>query len=173
MNRSFAAANPSSAIMGTDRFDDAMLSAMRTVSGVGAAEARAEMPLRVQVGPNEWRSLTLAAARDYAAVRINQVLPIDGAWPPRDGEVVLEGGALGFLRAKVGDVLRVETASGTPYQLRFAGTGRDIFQMSPLISGGAAGYVTMGTLIADLVKRRVGFSGRVEDLNLHNYVRQS
>lgn len=148
MNRSFGASNPSSAIMETDRFDDAMLAAVRAVPGVGAVEARAETPLRAQVGPNEWRSLTLAAAPDYAAARINKVLPIDGAWPPPKGEVVIEGGALDFLGARVGDVLRVETAAGAPYQLRVAGAARDIFQMSPLISGGAAGYVTPGTLAA-------------------------
>ena len=148
MNRSFAAANPSSAIMQTDRFDDAMLAAVRAVSGVRAAEARAETPLRVRVGPHEWRSLTLAAAPDYAAVQINKVLPVDGAWPPPDGEVVIEDGAMSFLRAKVGEVLRAETATGASYQLHIAGTARDIFQMSPLISGRAAGYVTLGTLAA-------------------------
>jgi hypothetical protein len=63
-------------------FDDDLLNAARQTRGVREAEGRHALTVRVQVGSDEWRQLRLFAIAKYSDVRVNQVTPDRGAWPP-------------------------------------------------------------------------------------------
>jgi putative ABC transport system permease protein len=112
---------PASAILDLDRIDDAVVAAVRQLPGVSDAEARPTILGRIQVGQDEWAPLVLFVMRDFDDLRIDKIGRDTGAWPPRDGEVLLERSGLPVARAGIGDSVTVE-AGGAGSRLIVTGT---------------------------------------------------
>ncbi|MGB0386101.1 MAG: ABC transporter permease [Ardenticatenaceae bacterium] len=144
---SYAAGNPASAILYTEPFDEGLLHSVARMGSVQDVEGRRIVNVRLKVGQKQWRRLQLVAIPDYEDIRLNIVRPEDGMWPPPEREVLIERSALADARAKVGDVLLIETPDGTRRELPIAGTAHDNTYLGPLFTGGIIrGFVTFETL---------------------------
>jgi len=145
MTQSYAATNPAHANVWTWGVDDEMVAACARVPGVEAAEGRIRFNLKVQVGPDQWKSLGGFCLADYDDMRLSKVWPEEGAWPPGKGEMLLERTALTWAGAEIGEMITVECPNGVVRQLRVTGTVHDVNQ-STTWSDYGAGYVSRDTL---------------------------
>ena len=162
MHASWAAVNPTSATLYTDLFDDELVWTVRNMAGVQEADARREFGFRFKTSPEEeqWRQIVLFAYPDYEDVRIFQLRPERGAWPPPEHELLIERASLDWMGLQVGDVILVETLSGKQREMRIAGTVHDLTQQAASWTGRAAGYLSLDTL------EWLGLSPHFDELNI-------
>lgn len=151
MSEDYLAGNPFSFFISTDEpFDEDLVEAVRNVPGVGEAEGRSSVSLRMQVGPNEWETLSLMAIRDFDDIRISQMEPERGPWPPPDETIVIERSALSPLLGvglEVGQTLRVETLDQEiDRTIPIVGVAHDMHIPPTFIFGTYYGYITEETL---------------------------
>ncbi len=143
---SYMATDPASAKFITTPFDDDLVEAVRRVPGVRDAEGRRSMVARFRTGPDEWRSASLFAISHFDDMRVNKIHPAQGAWPPRDHELLIEQAALGSAGVRVGDQALIRLADGKERSLRVVGVVHDQSQMPASFEGAIYGYVTLETL---------------------------
>src|SRR5438046_1326140 len=86
----YARTNPASATLVVDGASDALIDSVRRVPGVADAELRPMRMARARVGPDEWVPVMVSVIRDFTHPRIDTFEPESGAWPPADGDVLLE-----------------------------------------------------------------------------------
>src|SRR5258708_7887353 len=128
-------------------FDDHLLAAVRTVSGVAQAEARRVVSGRIELAPNYWATLELQAVPDFITVQINRLtLEQGGPLPPPDQTVLIESSALSLANVSPGDNLSVQVVGGSTQQLTVAGIANDPNQIPSSIRPTVYGYVTFETL---------------------------
>jgi putative ABC transport system permease protein len=142
----YQATNPASAKFATTPFGDDLVEAMRRVPGVLDAEGRRSMPARFQTGQDEWRSVSLFAIPHFDDMRVNKIHLVQGAWPPRDHEILIEQAAMGIARARIGDEVVIRLSDGKERRLRLVGVVHDPSQQPATFEGSIYGYVTVGTL---------------------------
>ena len=147
MAKSFAAIHPSSGTVRTQElFDEGFVQSVRKMAEVADADARRMIFARIQVGPGEWNTLMIFAVDDYDDIRVNKIWPETGAWPPPEGQILIERAALPVIKAQVGDVILIETPDKKQRQLRIAGTAHDPAQLPAQIDGTPYGYISFDTL---------------------------
>jgi putative ABC transport system permease protein len=87
--------NPSSAtLIIPEGFDQDLVDVIRKMPAIAEAEGRRSVNVRLKVGPNQWLNLNLYAIDDFEDIRIDKVQPYSGAWPPAEGEILLERSAM-------------------------------------------------------------------------------
>jgi putative ABC transport system permease protein len=146
LSADYAAINPSSAILFSAPFDDGLIDAIRSTPGVGDAEGRFNLTVRIKTGPDEWRNLRLEAIDDYRDIRLNKVRPESGAWPAPERELLIERASLGLTGSSVGDRLAIRLPDGSQRDLRIAGLAHDLNKVPASFSGTPYGYITFDTL---------------------------
>ena len=148
MHASWAAVNPASASMDTDLFGQELIWIVRDMPGIGEADARREFAVRFKIDPEaeDWRNLQIFACPDYDDIRIYQLQPERGAWPPPEEEMLVERVSLEWMGVQVGDVVTIEAPNGKQRQVRIAGTLHDMTRQAASWTGWAVGYVTPRTL---------------------------
>jgi putative ABC transport system permease protein len=146
LNEGYLATNPASATVRTDAIDDTLLRAIAADRDVGDVEARRIVSGRIQAGPAEWRSVMLFVVKDFRDIRVSTLTPQQGAWPPAAGEMLIERDALQVARARIGDTVTVETASGHERTLRITGSVHDVGQAQARMEGIVYAYITLETL---------------------------
>ena len=116
-----------------------------------AAEVDASRPgAGADAGPSSGaREIQLLALPDFDDQRMDRVLPREGRFPPRRGEIVFERSALRLVDLEVGDEVVVRTASGRERALRVAGLAYEPGASPAYYFGRLNAYVTFETL-ADL-----------------------
>ena len=145
LNRGYLATQPASAVLRTGAIDDALLAQVRADPGVAAAELRGYASGRVKAGPMQWRNLVLFVVPDFTRQQVAKIAPQAGAWPPAQGEILVERDAMQVAQARIGDVLTVRTAAGEESTLRLAGTVKDVGQAQARMEQLVYGYVTPAT----------------------------
>jgi putative ABC transport system permease protein len=144
---SFAAIHPSSGTVRTiEPFGEDFLDSVRSMPEVQEADARRTISARVQIGPEEWKNITLFAFSDYNDIRVNKVTPESGEWPPPEREILIERAALGVIDAQIGVTLLIKLPNDTQRELRIAGTAHDPAQLPAQFDGTPYGYVSFDTL---------------------------
>lgn len=113
---------PASAVLVVGRASDALVDSVRRVPGVGEAEARPIVMVRVRAGDAEWKPAVFYVTRDFDRQRMDLFTRDSGAWPPGAGDVLLERTALSVAGAAVGDSLVVRSPDGEERAVRLAGT---------------------------------------------------
>ncbi len=146
MTRSYAAINPSSAVLSIEPFDDELVRSIRRTKQVGAVEGRRKVAVRVQVGPDEWRNLELSAIPDFRQIEIDKIRPAAGAWPPAEKTLLVERASIDFLKAGLNDSILIEAPNGRQRRLQVVGLVHDQRHVSAAIAGSAYGYITLETL---------------------------
>ncbi|MBX3014904.1 MAG: FtsX-like permease family protein [Caldilineaceae bacterium] len=138
--------NPMHGYLALSDFNDELVQSVRRMPEVAEAEGRRQVGVQVQVGPEQWQSLSLRAIDDYNGMQINKVWPLAGAWPPPKRELLIERSSLALLNAQVGDIITVKLPEGGERPLRIAGLVHDLTQISSQFTGSVNGYITLDTL---------------------------
>lgn len=146
LNLSYSSSNPANISLITTPLSEDMVDIIRRMDDVADAEAYTTASLRLQTGPESWKTLTLYAFPDYEERAIHRLLSPVGATVPDDREIILEHKTLASLNAAIGDTLDVELPDGTRRQLTIVGAGVDQSEIYSLILGDLRGYVTVETL---------------------------
>lgn len=143
---SWATASPASASLIADPFAEELVQSVRSMKNVKEVEGRRNVTLRVSTGNSQWHQMVLVAIPDYLKQKVNVVRYLSGAWPPGDGDVLLERSSVDELGLKQGDRILVETSMGHKRSMKVAGTVYDPSQIPSLFSGSYYGYISMNTL---------------------------
>src|SRR6266542_2571418 len=146
ISRNYLGTNPASATIELDRVDDALLAAVKQRPGIAAAEARETLIARVQVAPDQWRPLLLFVVPDFNAMRVSTFQREAGAWPPPEGNMLLERTALPMLNAQPGDSVVVKTPHGAPQAVAISGVVYDPSLAPAWQESEGYGYITPATL---------------------------
>ena len=144
--RSWGTAEPASASIYADPFNEELVESVRSIRGVKEAEGRRNVSLRVQTASGEWKQILLVAIPDYIKQRVSIVRPQTGDWPPGDGDVLLERSSLEGLGLSAGERILVETTAGRKRSMKVSGSVYDPTQFPSLFSGSFYGYISMDTL---------------------------
>ena len=123
--QTYVASHPVSATLHVDSFDDTLLARVRAMPDVAAARARRVVGAHVQSSGAQLNA-ELFALQDWPAQDIGALKAERGAWPPRDGEIVIENSALEFSGAVLGESLTLQVGNNPPRALAVAGIARDV-----------------------------------------------
>ena len=153
LSASYAATNPASAVLYVPSFDEELVQAVQRMDDVGEAEGRRTVSVRLKTRTDEsqggdvlWRTLKLDAIDDYNDIRLNRIIPEEGAWPPPKRSLLIERASLPLTGAAPSDTVVVETPDGRQRQLRIAGLVHDLSKPPAAFKGTPYGYVTFDTL---------------------------
>jgi putative ABC transport system permease protein len=160
LTASYAASRPASASLFTAPFDASLVDSVRRMRGVADAEGRRSVTVRLRTGPDTYRELLLTAIPDFEGQRLDVVEPQRGAWPPDQGEVVIERSSLSLEPLVPGQAVTVQTADGDLHPLRVAGISHEVGAAPAFYFGRLLGHVTPDTL-ADL-----GYDATYDELRL-------
>jgi putative ABC transport system permease protein len=145
----FLSADPPSAMLRTGPVTGELVDDVAAHPAVGEAEGRRLQLVRIADPAGDWVTVELVAMEDFGDNRVARIDPVEGAWPPADGDLVVERASLGELRAAVGDVVSLQLPDGSEAELPVTGTAFDVWEMTPALGGLARAYVSMETM-ADL-----------------------
>lgn len=145
LNLGWLETNPASATIRTDRVDDALVAEIAAQPGVAQVEARRTLTGMIKTGPVEWRNLVLFVVRDFEHVSVSTLKPQEGAWPPAEGEILIERDAVRVAKARMGDMVTIKTG-GKERTLRFGGSVKDVGQAQARMENIVYGYITRDTL---------------------------
>ncbi|VBB05112.1 abc transporter permease protein domain [Lucifera butyrica] len=157
---SWRSASPASASLFADPFNEELVQSIRSLRSVKEAEGRRNVNLRVLTADGQWRQMALIAIPDYVKQKVNVVRHIAGAWPPGDGDVLLERSSLKAMGISQGSRILVETSLGHKRSLKVTGVVYDPSQTPSLFSGSFYGYISMDTLA------KLDESRRLDQINL-------
>jgi putative ABC transport system permease protein len=143
---SYLDANPPSAVLLTEPITSEVVDAVAAHPDIDEVEGRRLQPVQATTDAGRAAGVELVAMADLADNRVARIEPLDGAWPPAHGEIVLERASLAELGVAVGDQLTVERPGDEPVALTVAGTAFDVYEVAPMLGGSIRGYVTMGTV---------------------------
>lgn len=146
LDKGYLATNPASAILRTDRVDDALIATVLADQDVSDAEAHRTVYGLIKAGPAQWRTLVLFVIKDYGNIRISKLTPDQGAWPPATGEVLIERDAFRVAHAKTGDTITIRIGRGKEQTLRVSGGVHDVGQAQARMENCVYGYITLDTL---------------------------
>jgi len=159
----YLASDPAAATL---RFDSipaplraAVLDAVRGVPGVRAAESRRTTTARVQMNGAVLTAF-LFTSDDLAGQRIGRLRSDLGAWPPGDGEFVIEHSSLDFSGAAVGEPVRLTAGDGPTVELMMSGVARDVGLAPGWMEHVVYGFVPRSTL------RALGISDADDEVRL-------
>jgi putative ABC transport system permease protein len=81
LKESYLATRPAHAIL-YGQFDDDMVQSVRRMDEVEEVEARGAVSAQIEVAPSDWRDIRLTTIQDYDDIRLDQISPVSGEWPP-------------------------------------------------------------------------------------------
>ena len=141
----YVTSHPVSATLRVDAVDDALLAQVRAMPGIAAVRARR---VAVAKSASNGRQLTaeLFALRDFQTRDIGRLESVQGHWPPRDGEIVLEKSSLELSGAEFGGSLSFALKGKPPQALKFTGIARDVGLPPGWMDHVVYGFVTPGTM---------------------------
>jgi putative ABC transport system permease protein len=143
---SYLKTEPAHAVLFVSPFDDELVSVARNVPGVRVAEGRREIDLRVQTGPDEWKTVEVEAISDFEDMAVSKVAPESGAWPPSTNTLLVERASLSLINAEEGQAVVVQDASGDERAMPVSGLAHDVSGAPARFTGEPTAYVTMPTL---------------------------
>lgn len=107
-----------------DGVTDEVLARARADQAVSVADRREVIAARVRVGDN-FRPLLLFVPDRFETMQLNTFRPLEGAWPPPPGTVLLERSGLEMANATMGASLRVKLPNGQPSTVTVSGLVHD------------------------------------------------
>ncbi|HZM99746.1 MAG TPA: FtsX-like permease family protein [Pyrinomonadaceae bacterium] len=156
----YLATNPASAVLRLDSIDDETVKAILQNPEVSDAEPRRTIRGQIKAGPVQWRNLMLFVVQDYGNIRISTLVPERGAWPPANGEILIERDAFQVAKASVGDAVTVKTTNGVEQPLVISGSVHDVGQAQARMENIVYGYINLATLI------QLGEEPKLDQLNI-------
>ncbi len=148
LNQSYMATNPASGrVRVNDDFDDKLVETINSMRQIEVAEGQREFSLRYKLKPtDEWKQLNIKVTDNFAKGKISKVIPVEGKWPPPDKKLVIERSALKVMKAKIGDMVTVETSDGKLREMEIVGTSYDLNGPPAAMSNQISAYTSRDTL---------------------------
>lgn len=137
MQTGYASINPANIAIRATPFEQGLVNRMEEIQGIRQAEGVRLFGTRLLAAPDEWISIDIQAMKHPGEKQINQLILKEGAWPPGDGQIVLDQAKLADTNAGLGDKVTLELPSGKTKQLEVSGVIEDQTIGS---FGGAGGY---------------------------------
>ena len=156
----YLATNPASAVLRLDSIDDETVKAILQNPEVSDAEPRRTIRGQIKAGPVQWRNLMLFVVQDYGNIRVSTLVPERGAWPPANGEILIERDAFQVAKASIGDAVTVKTANGVEQPLVISGSVHDVGQAQARMENIVYGYINLATLV------QLGEEPKLDQLNI-------
>jgi putative ABC transport system permease protein len=156
----YLATNPASAVLRLDSIDDETVKAILQNPEVSDAEPRRTIRGQMKAGPAQWRNLVLFVVHDYGNIRVSTLVPERGAWPPANGEILIERDAFQVAKASIGDAVTVKTANGIEQPLVISGSVHDVGQAQARMENIVYGYINLATLV------QLGEEPKLDQLNI-------
>lgn len=149
----YKAVHPANIQVRAAQFDADFVQRINHLPVIDKAQGAWNMNLRLRTANSEWKPISIKALmlEDMQEQSINQVMLVQGSWPPAEKEIVLEVNKLADTGASLGDELEIKLPSGTIRKLRLVGVVQDQTLGSSSGEGGfflapIQGYVTTGSL---------------------------
>lgn len=143
----YAATDPATATLTVSAFDDDLVYFVQGLRGVGAVEGRYELPVRVEVGPDEWDTFYLFGVESLEETTVGHLSPQPGAmWPPARREIILERSTLAIPGFPQTNSILLEMPNGQEKTVEVVGTLYDMGQFPATFYKEGYGYVTLETL---------------------------
>lgn len=137
---------PSHILMVTTQMNPGLVESVKHMPEVSAVEGRRVINVRLKTGADRWRNLVLFVIRDYRDLRVDQIQPRSGSWPPGRREILIEQNAVSMINAAMGAELVVEMPDGKRSSLHFVGLVQDVTRFPALLAGTPYGFITFDTL---------------------------
>ena len=161
LNNNYQAVNPASArIRFTRPFQEDLVRSLQNVAGVDKIEGYTQRAVRVNVGSDDWALMDIYALPDFKDRSIDILRPERGESTPAKGDILIERTSLGFIKAKLGQPILVETEDNKRVKLQVTGVVNDLTALPPSFSERASGYIALSTL------ETLGFSPYLENVRL-------
>ena len=160
LDNGYLATNPASAVLRVDSIDKDLVKAILQNPEVSDAEPRRTISGQMKAGPVQWRNLILFVVEDYGNIRVSKLVPEEGAWPPANGEILIERDAFQVAKASIGDAVTVKTANGVEQPLVISGSVHDVGQAQARMENIVYGYINLATLV------QLGEEPRLDQLNI-------
>jgi putative ABC transport system permease protein len=142
LDADFASVNPHGARLYTSPFSDDLLNSVRRVPGVGTAEGRSYISVRLEAKPGDWQPSSIAAIPPLSEMQIDRLRGVDPALKLGPRDILIERSALAKVQARVGDEVNVELADGSRRSLRVAGIVHDVSVASMMFTGQIMAFVS-------------------------------
>jgi putative ABC transport system permease protein len=142
---SYAASHPVAATLKLEPLDAAFLERVRQMPGIGAVRARRTVVATLQAGGDR-KTVVLRALDDVTRPDIGRLQDVEGAWPPADGEVMIEHSSLAYSGAIMGQDMVLAAAGKEPASLKVGGLVRDVSVAPGWMDHVIHGYVSQATL---------------------------
>ena len=156
----YLATNPASAVLRLDSIDEETVKAILQNPEVNDAEPRRTIRGQIKAGPVQWRNLMLFVVQDYGNIRVSTLVPEHGAWPPANGEILIERDAFQVAKASIGEAVIVKTANGVEQPLVISGSVHDVGQAQARMENIVYGYINLATLV------QLGEEPKLDQLNI-------
>ena len=153
----YRASLPVSATLTVDHLDAVALAQVRAMPEIAAARLRLRASASVQSGGG-WLPAQLFALENYDDGRMARLQADSGAWPPAEGQVLIERSSLEFSDASLDEALLFRLGHADPGALRLTGVLRDVSLAPGWMDHVVYGYTTAATLL------RIGGSAVLQDL---------
>lgn len=125
MANNYAAINPANVILQTSPLQEVDLEPLRHMDGVAQAEGVRTATLRVRNNEGDWVRLTVIAPPDYAEKHINQVLVMQGTYPPAERTVAIDQYKLKELTVFPDRTVEIQLPSGRVRRLPMSAVVQD------------------------------------------------
>jgi putative ABC transport system permease protein len=160
MDRNYSGTHPAHATIVADRgIEKSVEENVKGVPGVLDAETHAIIVARMRV-EGDWYRLLLFVIKDFDAMKMNTFTPLSGAWPPPDGTMLVERGAVALMRAGEGGSVEAKLAEGEIKQLPISGVVHDPTLAPARQEQTGYAYITPATL------RMLGGNGELDRLRI-------
>lgn len=147
MRNGYANANPANIHIRGGPYDQAILDHLHRLDGVSEAAGALEFGLRLQTAPQTWIQFDVFGLPDLEHLAINKLAVLEGAWPPKNRQIVIERYKFPDTRAEIGDTVVLEMPTGKTRPLELVGVVSEqtlgAFSSGPgFFLASARGYVT-------------------------------
>ncbi|MEZ4616399.1 MAG: FtsX-like permease family protein [Caldilineaceae bacterium] len=138
--------NPARGLIGLSDFDETLVQSIARMPEVAEAEGKNRIGVQVKVGVDQWQDMRIFALADFANIRINQLYPEAGAWPPPKRTILVELASLAVLHDAIGDTLTIKTRDGDERTVQIAGLAHDLNEISAEFTGLPFAYMSLDTM---------------------------
>lgn len=147
MNGQFQDINASHIILGLQTsFDETLEQWFARQDHVVDAQGQAAYSLKLLENATT-HNIRIVAFEDFNNIRINQITPERGNYPPEKNELLLERSSLQLVPdLELGDNVKVELANGQQFDLTYSGIIHDLNAIPGTFQNQLTGYVDLRTL---------------------------
>ncbi|MEO5965591.1 MAG: ABC transporter permease, partial [Candidatus Limnocylindrales bacterium] len=161
LREGFADTKPSSAsLFTTIPFDKDLVETVRGMPGVGEAQGRRSVTVRIVTGPDTSIETQLTALPDFTVQQMDLVSPDTGAWPPKRGEIWFERSSRSVADLAQGRPVTIRLGPDKTRTLITGGFAHEPGAAPAFFFGQVLAYVTFDTL-SDL-----GFDDSFDELRI-------